>query len=203
MIHNRRGERVDLPKRSFFQGPRSDEADTMSGDRRRVSQGAEGAVTVFAPLTHPVLKAVDPVSVSTFLRERERYERQVDEKQSELPTLKAASYAVSVDAGLLKTLVFLGEFDNIAPNVPAEELQSDHIKKYVESLVSATTSGFDPKVVENALKGLRVTMSIAEPKSRMLQYVNDFFQRLEVVGYGEFRTKNPKNTVELLNRSLY
>jgi len=48
-----------------------------------------------------------------------------------------------------------------------------------------------------------VQMSIADPEARMLHYVNDFFKRLNSVGYGAFKKENPKKTVELLCKNLF
>lgn len=109
---------------------------------------AVGAVTVFAPISHPVLKSVNPVSVSTFLRERERYEKQVDEKRAELPTLTPAEYKVSIDMGLLETMVFLGKFDSIAPETKDTDLTSQHIKTFIENLIKSWSAGFQPSVVQ-------------------------------------------------------
>lgn len=46
-------------------------------------------------------------------------------------------------------------------------------------------------------------MTVAEPKERVLYYVNDFFQRLKNLGCAKFREEKPKKTVELLCRNLF
>lgn len=120
MIFNRRRKRIPLPSNLGLQRSSLDQQDEMSGSNEKAPNdgtGTAGAVTLFTPLTHPILTSVDPVPISKFIRERERYERQVQEKKAELQTLKAASYKVSIDADLLQTLVFLGEFEKIAPDV--------------------------------------------------------------------------------------
>ena len=208
MVRTRHGRGYPSPpKPPILQRRRANVPDNMSdadGDASRIGPPATvRTVTVFAPLTHPVLKSVDPVAVSQFVREREWYERQVAEKKAELPTLTAASYNVSIDSELLQTMVFLGKFDDIAPDVEAADLTSDHVKTFIDGLVKASTSDFDPKVVDNVLKGIRVQMSIADPEARMLHYVNDFFKRLNSVGYGAFKKENPKKTVELLCKNLF
>lgn len=48
--------------------------------------GAVRAVTVFASLSQPMLKSVDPVTVSTIIRERDSYEHDVVDKRAELST---------------------------------------------------------------------------------------------------------------------
>lgn len=110
------------------------------------STGAKRAATVFAPLSHPVLKSNNLVSVSKFLRERQKYERQIEEKKSEIPSLKASSYKVSVEMELLDTLVLAGEFEKIAPGVEAEDLTAVQIKQYLEGLVEPSNEMIDAKV---------------------------------------------------------
>ena len=46
-------------------------------------------------------------------------------------------------------------------------------------------------------------MSIADPQARMMEFINDFFERLESIGYGDFKFKNPENTVKLLQSNLH
>lgn len=69
------------------------------------------AVTMFTPVTHQFFKRVDPVKVSIFIKERERYELEAAKKQKELPTLTVSPYTSSIDRTLLKLMVMLGEFD--------------------------------------------------------------------------------------------
>lgn len=157
-----------------------------------------GAVTVFAAITHPILEFIDREAVSDLIRGRERYERQIKEKQVELPTLTAAPYTASIDLDVLETMVFFGKFDIIAPDVEAQDPTSDHIKTFITGRVAAPLEGFDSKVIENALKGIRVPTRIPNPEAHILSYANEFFQRLKRVGYGEFRTQNPKKTLSAI-----
>lgn len=174
----------------------------MAGDDDQDAGVATGAVTVFAPISHPILKSLDPVAVSKFIKERERYELEVEQKKAELPSLTAASYNVSIDRGLLANMVFLGKFDTIAPNKEASELTSNQVKRFIESIVKAPKTGFDPKFIDKALIGFKMPMNVADPEARVLQYANDMFERLQSIGYGEFREKNPKMTVRLMCDNL-
>lgn len=67
---------------------------TSTGDRTTTDNndgnGSVDTVTVSAPISHLVLKLVDYGAVSKLIRDWERYERQINEKQFELPTLTAA-----------------------------------------------------------------------------------------------------------------
>ena len=135
-------------------------------------------VPLFKPVSHPVLKSVDPVQVSLFLKAREQYEQDVSEKQKELPTLTLAPYTSCIDRTLLKHMVLLGEFDKIAPDKTAAQLESANIKKFIEGLVKKPESGYDPQCIDRALKGFRMPMHIADPSARVLHFASGFFERL-------------------------
>ena len=92
--------------------------------------GANGAVSIFAPIKHPILRSFDPAKVSYFIEERERCELEIEEKRNELPTLKAGPYTACIDRRLLNSMVFLEEFETIAPNKSAEQLSSDNVKTF-------------------------------------------------------------------------
>ena len=75
--------------------------------------GPECCDTVFQPISHSVLRSVDPVKVVQVLRDREKYEIEVQEKKKEVPTLTTATYGVSVDPDMLRRMHFLGKFKSI------------------------------------------------------------------------------------------
>lgn len=50
------------------------------------------SVSVFAPIAAPILRTVDPVRVATFLKERERYELEIEFKQLQIPMFRAFPY---------------------------------------------------------------------------------------------------------------
>lgn len=85
--------------------------------RRRSSNiGGSGHAAISQPVSHPVLRSVDPQKVAQFLKERQRYEDEVAEKLKDVPSMMAASYKVSIDRAFLESLQFIGFFENIAPN---------------------------------------------------------------------------------------
>ncbi len=139
-----------------------------------------------------MLRSMDPVKVAAFLKERELYEIEVGEKRKEIPTLTVAPYTVSVDRTLLKNMCFLRRFENIAPGLTYDKLTSNHIRTFIENIVKKDVTNFDHNIVEKALSGLRMTMHIFDPEARVLHFVNDFFERLDGIGYGTFKEKNPK-----------
>lgn len=159
-----------------------------------------GSVPVFAPISAPILRSVDPVKVARFLRERERYEIEIEAKQMEVPTLKSLPYTASIDRTLLKSLFYMGEFDTLAPGAgTAKDLSNDHIKSYIESLVSRSDpSTIDPTIIKSALVGFSMPTKILDAKARITTYCADFFERMESVGCDGFPEANPKKTVRLL-----
>lgn len=157
-------------------------------------------IAVFAPIAAPILRSVDPIQVAKFLKERERYELEIQAKQAQVPSLTTLPYSASIDRALLKSLVFMGKFDVIAPAVEkAQDLTDDHIRTYVHQLIAASNANeLDPIVIENALEGFKMPMHIANADARVTHFCADFFERLESVGCGSFRDQNPKKAVRLL-----
>ena len=163
------------------------------------AQNGTAAVSVFAPIAAPVLRSVDSFQVARFLKKRERYEFEIFSKQADLPNLTELPYTASIDRTLLKSLFFMGKFDNIAKGVAsASSLNDEHIKTYVQSLVSRTDKTIDHVVIEKVLADLAMPMEIADADARITTYCADFFERLESIGCGDFREQNPKKTIRLL-----
>lgn len=148
---------------------------------------ATGAVSMFTPISHQVLKSVDPVMVSTFLKEREQHELDVGQKKT-----------ASIDRTLLKHMVLLDEFDEIAPKIDAEDPTFDDVKTFIYGFPKKPTSGFKSHSIDKAGQGLQMVMYIACPESRVLHFVSYLFERLGQIGYGKFCTGNPKKVTELI-----
>ena len=55
--------------------------------------------------------------------------------------MPVASYKVSVDRSLLKTMHTLGRLNKIAPDFSFDELKSEHIEKFVKSLLEKEGDG--------------------------------------------------------------
>ena len=178
---------------------------TRSAAARAASDhdGTESSVTVCQPISHPVLRSVDPVNVFQFFRDRERYEIKVQEKKKEVPTLTTATYRVLVDPGMLRRMHCLGNFKSISPNSAASDFTCNEIEIWVRGMVKNNDKKYDPAIVEKALATLRAPMSIADPEARMMEYCNDFFTRLEFVRYENFKDDNSKKTVQLLQEKLF
>jgi len=164
------------------------------------SQQPAASISLFAPISAPILRSLEPVNVSRFLKERERYLLEIEAKQVDVPSLKALPYKASVDRSLLKSAFFFGKFQTIAADVTeVSNLTSEHIESFVKSLVARTSATrTDYSVIEKVLVGFSMPMKIVDADVRIMHYFSDFFERLESVGYGSFRTENPEQTVKLL-----
>ena len=73
------------------------------------------SAALFTPISAPILRSVDPVEIARFIKERDRYEVEIESKQGELPNLKLLPYQASIDRSLLKKLLFMGDFEDFAP----------------------------------------------------------------------------------------
>ena len=168
------------------------------------SQSSTTGIALFAPISASVLQSVDPTLGACFLKERERYELEITAKPAEAPTMALVPYTASIDRSLLKSLFYMGKFDEIAPNAEdAGSLTSDNIKQYVDSLVKRCSSGInDPSIIEKALESFSMPTHITEADARVTLYCADFFECLESIGYGTFRDDNPKKAVSILVQRL-
>lgn len=112
------------------------------------------------------------------------------QKKIELATFSAAPYTVSIGRGLLVNLVFLRKFDP-QPSL----LSSLPVKISISWNNEAPTSCLYAKFIDKALIGFKMPMNIADSEPRVFHYAKDLFERLENIGYGQFRSKDPKMTV--------
>lgn len=162
------------------------------------NDNGNASVSLFAPISAPILRSVDPSEIAKFLKERERYELEIKSKQAEIPSLKVLPYKASIDHQLLDNLVFMGKFDALAPDTEADKLTDDHIEKCIKSIIEKEDVLYDPNVIDKALKGLRMPININDAEARVTQFCSAFFNRLNAVGYGKFRTENPEQIVKLM-----
>lgn len=72
-------------------------------------------MSLFTPISAPILHSVDPVQVSRFLIAREMYAIEISSKQAEMPSLKELPYTASIDRSLLKSLFYMGENSTFWP----------------------------------------------------------------------------------------
>ena len=164
--------------------------------------GAIQAAALFTPISPPILRSIDPVEVANFLKERERYEAEVESKRSELPSLKSLPYKASIDRALLKHLLFMQKLDKYAPEATIENLTDEQLQAYLTSLVQRAHTGYEPELIESAIASLSWPDTIIDPDARVTTYCSNFFERLDSVGCGNFKIDNPKHTVSLMLRRV-
>ena len=145
-----------------------DDIDGLNGGGARPSE-VTAKTAIFQLVSRPVLWSVDPQKVAKFLKERQSYEDEVKEKQKKVPSMTVASYKVSIDCILLKSMHFVGKFDEIAPSKGDNDLTSEDIEKFIRQIFATRTGvQVNPTVIQEALRSVRVPMSITEPEARML-----------------------------------
>ena len=201
----RRHNEIENTNQLIFNKNNRNQPNNQSIVNHMANPTPSASAALFTPISAPILRSVDPVEIARFIKERDRYEVEIESKQGELPNLKPLPYQASIDRSLLKNLLFMGDFEEFAPDAETvEEISNDQIKSFIESKVSFDDEEeANPQVILNALKGLRMPMHITNPKARVSQYCNEFLERLDAVGYGAFKTKNPKKTIELLASKVY
>lgn len=165
-----------------------------------ISLPSFSGATLFTPISAPILRSVDPVQVSHLLKERERYEVEVNAKKGEIRTISHLPYTASIDGSLLKSLFYMGKFDMWAPKeTNTLQITNQNIKYYVQSIISTVRgTTIDPSVIEKTFLYLSMPLYIADPKARITHFFAEFFECLEAVGCGYFRKTNPKLTVKLM-----
>lgn len=173
-------------------------AENINDGEQAGAANAQAQVALFTPIATPILRSVDPIQVAKFFKERDRYELEIESKKAEVPTLKATPYKASVDRSLLKHLVFMGCFDDVSPGVEFEELTDNDIEKYLRSLLTNKDNTHDPTRLKEAMVGLKFPVNIRDSAARITTYCADVFERLDAIGYEDFKTENPKHTIKIL-----
>lgn len=147
------------------------------------------SVPVLNAITAPVLSSVDPILVTKFLKEWERYVREVHSKQAEVPALKSVPYTASIKVTLLKSLFFIVKCDEISRNMKYyTQLKEEHIETFIKSLINCSCqTTYNPAVIDAFLSGRQMDMKITDPDARGTLHCSTFFKRnVESVGYGSF-----------------
>lgn len=114
-----------------------------------------------------------------FRDNREDYELEVAEKQKEIPKMVPASYWVCVKGNLLRSMDLMGILDDVVPNMEATNLSSSHIGKSIQQAVEEIRKKEpDVGMVEAALNGMRMPMSIEDQRMRVGQMYFKYFERM-------------------------
>lgn len=175
------------------------------------ADGVDYGKSVFDVVRHPILKSLDPKGIIKFVDAREEYELEVNEKRKKVPTMTTASYKLCVKPRVLRSMHFMGVFDSVAQGVAVSALTSEQIKKAIGEAVtdvrkksrirkSSKLRYWGSECPCSSMTRIRV-LDVLEMRVR--QFVVDYLERMENVGYGSFRDDNPKKTVVHLIDALY
>jgi len=85
---------------------------------------------------------------------------------------------------LLRNLLLLGDFDEIAPDKTIKTLTDEQLEEFMHSLVKFLGSGFDREVIDQAFSSLKMPAGIANREARITHFCSDYFDRLTAVGWG-------------------
>ena len=169
--------------------------EQTSGSDHSMDNGHPAVGTaLFVPMSPPILRSIETTAVARFLKDRERYELEVQAKRVEIPSLQVIPYAASIDRGLLKNLFFLGKFDEIAPAAAnTTDLSDSHVQTYIQSIVASDRmKEVIPSVIDNALKGCKMPMEISDADARVSTFVCDFSTVLRLLVTAYFVTQTSK-----------
>lgn len=122
----------------------------------------------------------------------------VDCKKAEELTLKLTPYTASIDRSLLKYLVCMRSFDEIAPDATAETLTSETIKIYLKSQTNNKNEIQNLSLVGEAMAGLKFPTSIRYPIACITTYFAEMLEHLNPMGCRVFKIEKPKHTIKLL-----
>lgn len=150
------------------------------------------------------MESLDPTDAVKFVRAREIYETEIAERERDGTPIQSASYRVSVDSTLLRSVYAVGYFDEIAPDGYVDELTDDEIRTLIETL-SKSVEEDEPNssTIEEALKSLRTKMTIVNPDARIFQLALNVDMLMADVGFGKFRENNQKKAIELLTDHIH
>lgn len=143
------------------------------------------------------VRTVDPIEVARFLRKRERYELEIQEKAAKLPSLKAVEFRASFGRSLLKRLVYIDDLEPFAIGLTTKNFTEAQLEAYLRSLVSGRDANYDPSEIGRALDKLRFPIDIANAHAQITAYCAHDFELLDAVRYEEFRKENPKQIIHL------
>lgn len=112
-----------------------DEPSEMTGKSSN-NQHDSAPLKLFTPISQPVLRTIYPPKVAKFLKDREGYEVEVTVKKRDVPTLTIVPLTRIIDQSLLKSLIYMREFTEIAHEAPLETISSAEVMTYIKSLVA-------------------------------------------------------------------
>ena len=175
-----------------------------NGSASGVNAAQYASQPVFELLKYPILASIDPKDIISFMKARQSYELEVEEKKKQNPNMEAASFKVCVKPSVLRAMHFMEMFEEVEKNIELKDLTSEHICKTIEITVNESCRKKpSARVIEAALQGLRMPIHIEYLKMRVRQRVLQYMEIMENIGYVSFKHDNPKNTIVHIKDALY
>ena len=155
--------------------------------------GTNAGKTQYGSILHPVLRDVDPTSLSAFLRKRQEYLRVVEDHRTAGLDVKAISLKSSIDADLLASMVGESQFDGVEQ---VEELTDEHVRQWMKAMTAEGPEAVDPEEMEAAvLSSVRLRDNIGSSKLRSMQLFLDYRTFLRAQNWEALITTDTKVAV--------
>lgn len=144
-----------------------------------MSETPSASAHLFAPPSHPKIKAISRNAIQDFLAERAQYEVSIEAQHG----LKPVSWAGCFDALFLRSLLKGRIFG--AQNTTIEQLSDNVIKARLESLASATKHvSFDEAMVD-VKRNIRLDASEPDARLRVLMLQTSYVSLCEKRGWNK------------------
>jgi hypothetical protein len=158
---------------------------------------------VFQPISHPVLSRSGEVDIRKFIKARDAYVREVDERklQEGGDHLVASSLKYSVDPDLLEGLVCLLQF---GPEVDTlDKVKDEHISKWLDPFRKGTMDHSTIQQIDGLVsKNLRTKLAEKNPKQRILTLFLDYTSLLRDNGLSWLLESHAKLAVNHITGAL-
>lgn len=89
-------------------------------------------------------------------------------------------------------------FYDVAPDATVKFLTIEEIRKFLEGIVQNTEQVHDSARLPESMSGLTFPGHIADSAAPILTHCTDAFERLDIIGYGDFKSENPKHMIKIL-----
>lgn len=98
------------------------------------NQPIAAITSIFKPITAPILRAVDPASVTKLLKERARYKQDIKSKSPGYLSLQVLPYKARFNHELLDILVFMSKLESIVGDVGVNDRNNSRLEQYINEI---------------------------------------------------------------------
>lgn len=155
--------------------------------------------TIVAHLEAPRLKGTTTKDMNAFLRARELYEKQIEEKNG-LPgvDVSAVTYRASIDDSFLRMFVTFGwvTVSNIA------EIPEDEVKSCIKTRASRKPKDHELGRVENVVSCVKMDQKMPLLEDRVCHLIQHYLQVLENAGMQSLPVEKPHLAIKHIMKRL-